>query len=149
MSDIILSEDILETVRIKDHTGKVLSEFSFNPSDVNIVDRYDEFINKFETLRDEIAAYEESSEKSGDYDKERDKLHLINKKIHEAINRLVNADVADSIFSVMGALSPLPSGDYYFTFIVEQIGQKIQNATGARMKKIDMKIRKHTAKYHK
>ena len=149
MSDIILSKDILETVRIKDHTGKVLSEFSFNPSDANIVDRYDEFINNFESLRDEIVAYEESSEKIGDYDKEREKLHLINRKIHEAINRLVNANVSDSIFSVMGALSPLPSGDYYFTFIVEQIGQKIQNATGARMEKMDMKNRKHTAKYHR
>ena len=149
MSDIILSKDILETVRIKDHTGQVLSEFSFNPSDANIVDRYDEFINNFESLRDEIVAYEESNEKSGDYDKEREKLHLINKKIHEAINRLVNADVADSIFSVMGALSPLPSGDYYFTFILDQIGKKITNATGARMQKIEMKVKKHTAKYHK
>lgn len=149
MSDIILSKDILETVRIKDHTGKILSEFSFNPSDANIVDRYEEFVNGFEALRDEIVAYEEANEKSGDYDKEREKLYLINKKIHESINHLVNADVADNIFSVMGALSPLPSGDYYFTFIVEQIGQKIQNATGARMEKMDMKIRKHTAKYHR
>lgn len=149
MSDIILSKDILETVRIKDHTGKILSEFSFNPSDANIVDRYEEFVNGFEALRDEILAYEEANEKSGDYDKEREKLHLINKKIHESINHLVNADVADNIFSVMGALSPLPSGDYYFTFIVEQIGQKIQNATGARMEKMDIKIRKHTVKYHR
>ena len=36
MSDIILSKEVYETVSIKDHTGKVLSEFAFNPSDANI-----------------------------------------------------------------------------------------------------------------
>ena len=48
MSDIILSQEVYETVRIKDHTGKVLSEFSFNPSDANIVGRYEEFVKGLE-----------------------------------------------------------------------------------------------------
>lgn len=145
MSDIVLSHDLLDTVRIKDHTGKTLSEFAFNPSDANIIDRYDQFVSGFDTLRDEIAAYEKSD---GDYDKLKDKLRRINEEIYRQFNYLLNGDVADSIFSVMGPLSPLPNGDYYFVFIIEQIGNKIQNVTGARMKKMDMKIRKHTAKYH-
>lgn len=148
MGDIILSKEIYETVRIKDHTGKVLSEFSFNPSDANIVERYDNFINGFEDLKKQIEEYESTTE-NGTYEKGLKKLGIINQKIHEKVNYLLNADVADSIFSVMGALSPLPSGDYYFTFILEQIGKKIQNATGARIQKMDMKIKKHTAKYHK
>ena len=55
MSDIILSKEVYETVRIKDHTGKVLSEFSFNPSDANIVQRYDDFINGFDDLKEQIS----------------------------------------------------------------------------------------------
>lgn len=148
MSDIILSKEIYETVKIKDHEGKVLSEFSFNPSDVNIVDRYNKFLEGFEDLKNEIISYESSAEKD-DYEKSVEKLHMVNDKIHAKVNELLNADVSDSIFSVMGALSPLPSGDYYFTFIIEQIGKKINEATGARMKKIDMKISKHTGKYHR
>jgi hypothetical protein len=148
MGDIILSKEVYETVRIKDHTGKVLSEFSFNPSDANIVERYDEFVNGFEDLKEQISAYEEESDK-GTYEKNKETMQIINKKIHEKINYLLNTDAADSIFSVMGALSPLPSGDYYFMFILEQIGKKIQNVTGARIQKMDMKIKKHTAKYHK
>lgn len=145
MGDIILSKEIYETVRIKDHTGKVLSEFSFNPSDANIVGRYEEFINGLESLKNEIQQYEESES----YEKNSDKLQIVNQKIYEKVNHLLNADVAKSIFSVMGPLSPLPSGDYYFTFILEQIGKKITDATGARIQKINMKIQKHTVKYHK
>ncbi len=148
MGDIILSKEIYETVRIKDHTGKILTEFSFNPSDANIVERYNNFVNGFDDLKAQIEEYENTTEKET-YEKGLEKLGIINQRIYEKVNYLLNADVADSIFSVMGALSPLPSGDYYFTFILEQIGKKIQNATGARIKKMDMKIKKHTAKYHK
>lgn len=148
MGDIILSKDIYETVRIKDHTGRVLSEFSFNPSDANIVGRYEEFIKGFDDLRNQIQAYEDS-EKNNKYDKNVEKLDVINNNIYERVDFLLNADAAKSIFSVMGPLSPLPSGDYYFTFILEQISKKITNATGARMQKIEMKVKKHTAKYHK
>lgn len=148
MGDIILSKEIYETVRIKDHTGKVLSEFSFNPSDANIVGRYEEFVKGLEDLRVQIQAYEDD-ENSDKYDKNAEKLDVINKSIYEKVDCLLNADVAASIFSVMGPLSPLPSGDYYFAFILDQIGKKITNATGARMQKIEMKVKKHTAKYHK
>ena len=148
MGDIILSKEIYETVRIKDHTGKVLSEFSFNPSDANIVGRYEEFVKGLEDLKNQIQAYEDSTDKES-YDKNVGKLQVINEGINEKVNYLLNADVAGSIFSVMGPLSPLPSGDYYFTFILDQIGKKITNATGARMQKIEMKVKKHTAKYHK
>lgn len=148
MSDIILSKEVYETVCIKDHTGKVLSEFAFNPSDANIVERYNNFINGFDDLKSKIEEYEKSNSEAG-FEQNVDKLQIVNKSIYEKVDYLLNADASKSIFSVMGPLSPLPSGDYYFTFIIEQIGKKITNATGARIQKINMKIQKHTAKYHK
>lgn len=148
MGDIILSKDIYEVVRIKDYDGKVLSEFSFNPSDANITERYEEFLSGMETLISDIRELESLQESKTTYEKSVEKKKMVDAVIFEKVNRLLNADVAESIFSVMGALSPLPSGDYYFTFILEQIGKKIENATGARIKKIDMKIKKHTGKYH-
>lgn len=144
MSDIILKKEVYETVLIKKYDGKILSEFSFNPSDSNIVDRYEEFANGLNALENVISQYE----KEKNYEKTKEMLKKINSIIFEKVNELLNEDAADSIFKVMGPLTPLPSGDYYFVFIIEQIGNKIQNATGQRVKKIEMKIKKHTAKYH-
>lgn len=147
MSDIILSKEIYEEIKIKDHTGKVLSQFSFNPSDANIIERYDKFVEGFDKLSKEIMDYENSDSKSTEDGKKM--LQAINEKINNSVDYLLNAEVSGNIFSVMGALSPLPSGDYYLTFIIDQIGKKIENATGARMKQIDMKVKKYTSKYHK
>ena len=147
MSDIILSKEIYEEIKIKDHTGKVLSQFSFNPSDANIIERYDRFVEGFDELSKEIMEYERKDNKDAEDSKKM--LHSINENINSSVDYLLNAEVSENIFSVMGALSPLPSGDYYLTFIIDQIGKKIENATGARMKQIDMKVKKYTSKYHK
>ena len=149
MSDIILQKEVYETVSIKRHDGKVLSEFSFNPSDANIVYRYEEFETGLKELADKISVYEKANENNSEREKTYNMIREISKEIYHKVNVLLNADVAENIFSVMGPLSPLPSGDYYFMFIIEQIGNKIQNATGQRVKKMEMKIKKHTAKYHK
>ena len=148
MSDIILQKEVFETVCIKRYDGKVLSEFAFNPSDANIVERYEKFVEGLKELADKITDYEKANEEKTEQEKTKNMLKEINKEIHQKVDYLLNEEVSDKIFGVMGALSPLPTGDYYFMFIVEQIGRKIQNATGQRVKKMEMKIKKHTSKYH-
>ena len=148
MSDIILSKEVYETVCIKKHDGKVLSEFSFNPSDANIVERYDNFLDGMQELSEKIKKYEFSKEKRVEMEETKKALKDITTEICQKVNELLNEDVSDKIFNVMSPLSPLPSGDYYFVFIIEQIGNKIRNATGQRIKKIEMKVKKHTSKYY-
>ena len=147
MSDIILMPEVYETINIK-KGNEILATFSFNPSDANIVQRYENFVKGLENLMDKISIYEKENEDKSKHEKAKIMLDAINKEIYEKVDELVNASVSKDIFSVMGALSPLPNGDYYFTFIVEQIGKKINDVTGQRVKKMEMKIKKHTAKYH-
>ena len=148
MSDIILQKEVYETVCIKKYDGTVLSEFSFNPSDAGIVERYDDFVNGFDELSEKISKYEFKKEKNPDLEEVKNAFADIKKEIYQKVNALVNADVSENIFNVMHPLSVMPDGNYYFFFIVEQIGVKIRNITGQRVKKMEMKIKKHTAKYH-
>lgn len=148
MSDIILSQDIYEPVRIKRADGKILSEFYFNPSDANIVERYDEFVDGMKELSEKIKNYENIKEKNNNIEKTKTALKEISMEIGEKVNKLLNEEVSDKIFNVMGPLTPLPDGDYYFVFIIDQIGIKIKNATGQRLNKMEMKIKKHTSKYY-
>lgn len=148
MSDIILQKEVYETVCIKRHDGKVLSEFSFNPSDAGIVERYSDFVSGLDELSEKISKYEFKKEKNPDLEETKNAFIDIKKEIYQKVNALVDADVSDNIFNVMHPLSVMPDGNYYFFFIVEQIGVKIRNITGQRVKKMEMKIKKHTAKYH-
>ena len=147
MSDIILMPEVYEEVPIK-RGNEVLATFSFNPSDANIVYRYDNFVAELEDLVKKIAEYEKENENKSKHEKAKAMLEAIDNEIHEKIDTLVNAKVSKDIFSVMGALTPMPNGEYYFTFMVENIGRIINEKTGQRVKKMEMKIKKHTAKYH-
>lgn len=148
MSDIVLQKEVYETVCIKRHDGKVLSEFSFNPSDAGIVERYSDFVSGLDELSEKISKYEFKKEKNPDLEETKNAFSDIKKEIYQKVNALVNADVSENIFNVMHPLSVMPDGNYYFFFIVEQIGVKIRNITGQRVKKMEMKIKKHTSKYH-
>lgn len=135
--NVIVVDDGLKTYTIENKNGKVLGEFSFNPSDTNIIRRYEEVVESLEKL-----SFESSEETE-------ENLKKMEDFTAEQIDYLFNADVAKNFFSVMGAFTPLASGKYYIETVLEVIGQAISAETGERVKKINTSIRKHTGKYHK
>lgn len=141
MGNKVIIDDGLKTYDIENKEGKLLGQFSFNPSDVKILERYsevEEAIGKFH-----LNITEEMNEK------------LLEKAYKEAedflsekINYLLGAEVAQNFFSIMGAFSPLASGQFFFESVLDAIAYAIQEETGERVKKINSKIKKHTAKYN-
>lgn len=142
MGNVIRINDGYKTYDIVNQDGKLLGQFSFNPSDTNIIHRHAEVVEALEKLEMEISAKEE--EKS--LDKAFKEIEAV---VYEKINYLLNADVADNFFSIMGPFSPLASGQYFIESVIDAIGQAISAETGVRVKKINSKIQKHTSKYHR
>lgn len=137
MSNKIVINDGYKTYDIENQDGKLLGQFSFNPSDTNIVKRHSEVVEHLEKL-----------EIPDDGTDLVDVLNSVEKVIYEEINYLLDSDVAETFFSIMGPLSPLGNGQLFIESVLDAIGQAIQMETGERVKKINGKIRKHTSKYH-
>lgn len=136
MENKIVIDDGFKTYDIENQDGKLLGQFSFNPSDTNIVHRHAEVVEALEKL--EIPDGKDLVSTLGE----------IEKVLYEKINYLLDSDVAESFFSIMGPLSPLANGQFFIETVLDAIGQAIQSETGERVKKINGKIRKHTLKYH-
>lgn len=136
MANKIVINDGYKTYDIENQDGKLLGQFSFNPSDTNIVHRHAEVVEALEKL--EIPDGKDLVSTLGE----------IEKVLYEKINYLLDSDVAESFFSIMGPLSPLANGQFFIETVLDAIGQAIQAETGERVKKINGKIRKHTSKYH-
>lgn len=136
MGNKIVINDGYKTYDIENQDGKLLGRFSFNPSDTNIIHRHATVVEALEKLK--IPEGEDVASTLGD----------IEKVLYEKINYLLDADVAESFFSIMGPLSPLASGQFFIESVLDAIGQAIQAETGERVKKINGKISKHTSKYH-
>lgn len=138
----IIDETGLKKFDIADRQGKIYGSFSFNPSDTNIIYRYENVIAALEKIMGDLQTKEELT--GIDAIKEFDVI------ISEQINNLLGSDDASqALFSVMGALTPLPSGQWYLEVVLSAIRKVIEDETGERVKKFNAKIKKHTAKYHR
>lgn len=141
MSNQIIIDDGFKTYELVNKDKKVLGVISFNPSDVNITQRYKKVVEELEKM--EVA--------SSKGDKADDLIESIRKTdeiIYEKINYLTNANIAETLFSIIGPFSPMPTGQYFVEYIMEVIGNIITQETGKRVKKMNKRIQKYTKKYH-
>ena len=59
MGNVIKINDGFKTYDIVNQDNKLLGQFSFNPSDTNIIKRYNDAIEQFEKVFDEFKGMEE------------------------------------------------------------------------------------------
>lgn len=144
MSNKVVFQDGLKTYDIVNEKGTLLGQFTFNPADTNIAQRHAEVVKHLSELQEKFR----KSEKKDTYTFV-EELKEIDAIVYEKMNYLLDADVAETFFSIMGPFSPLSSGQFFVEMVVDAIGKVISQETGARVKKVNSKIQKHTSKYHK
>lgn len=132
----IIVDDGLKTYTIENKRGDYLGEFTFNPSDTNIITRHEEVIEFINNL-----TLPENEDKESI--KETEKL------LKEKIDYLLNADTSQTFFKICGPLTPLVSGETFVENIIAAIGTVIEKEMGVRMKKANERINKYTQKYKK
>ena len=93
MANIINVSTGLKTYDIADMSGNVLSSFSFNPADVDIVERYDKAMAEFESKIGNIQSLEAESVS--------EKYKKMKELAYDMVDGIFNADVASKFFSIM------------------------------------------------
>lgn len=132
----IVVDDGLKTYTIENKRGDYLGEFTFNPSDTNIIKRHEEVIDFINNLENE-----EFEEKEG--------IKKVEDALKEKIDYLLNSDTSETFFKICGPLTPLASGETFVENIIAAIGTVIEKEMGVRMKKANERISKYTQKYKK
>lgn len=139
MAAVQIKTDIsLDEYEFVDTDGKVLFSITFNASDVNLARRYDEMVRHMDELNTDQTE-EDTSEA----------LAKAEKEIGERMDKLLGHPVSEQIFSVMSPFTPLKNGKLYIEEVVEKIGAVIESETGKRLKKVQNRMGKYTAKYRK
>lgn len=141
MSNKITINTGFKTYDLVNEKDELLGQISFNPSDVNITQRYKKVVDDLEKM-------DVGEKPSNEADDLIESIRKVDEIIYEKINYLTNADIAATLFSIMGPFSPMPTGQYFVEYIMEVIGNIITQETGARVKKMSKHIQKHTKKYH-
>lgn len=133
----IIIDDGYEEYTIENKNGKVLGSVRFNPSDVAMINRFDDVIKHIQEFSQGIDDSQDASVISSSF----------TEMLSNEINYLFNADVAGAFFSITSPLTPLENGNLYFEVVLNAIGKLIESETGRKVQKMQTKISKYTRKY--
>ena len=134
-SNDIFIDDGSKVYTIKNKRGKVIGEFEFRPSDTNIVKRYEEvvdYLNNFKMPEDTEEAF----------------LAAEN-EIKVKMSYLIGGDAGEACFSILGPFSALASGELFVENVLGAISKVIEKEMSVRTKKVQRRMNKYVAKYHK
>lgn len=136
-SNDIIIDDGTKVYNIKNKQGKYLGKFEFRPADTNIVNRYEEVVNFFNNLSIPEAENNEGAMKK------------VENEVVDQMSYLIGGDAGQAFFSIMGAFSILASGELFFENVLGAIARVIEMEFSVRTKKLQRRMNKYVAKYHK
>ena len=134
-SNDIVIDDGSKVYNIKNKQGKMLGRFEFRPSDTNIVKRYEEvvdFFNNFTVPEDTDRA-----------------IQTAEKEMTEKMSYLIGGDAGEAFFTIMGPFPALASGELFIENVLNAIAKVIEKELSVRTKKVQRRMNKYVAKYHK
>lgn len=134
-SNDIVIDDGSKVYNIKNKQGKMLGRFEFRPSDTNIVKRYEEvvdFFNNFTVPEDTDQA-----------------IQTAEKEMTDKMSYLIGGDAGEAFFTIMGPFSALASGELFVENVLGAIAKVIEKELSVRTKKVQRRMNKYVAKYHK
>lgn len=136
-SNDIVIDDGVKTYNIKNKQGRLLGKIELRPSDTNIVNRYGEIVDYLNNLS--IPENENTEEN----------IKKVEKEVVDKIGYLIGGDADQAFFSILGAFSVLASGELFFENVIGAIAKVIEKEFSVRTKKLQRRMNKYVAKYHK
>ena len=144
--EVIVVSDGRKRVRIQNQFGEDIGVFMFNPTDINIVNRYNEVAEQFSEVvaplngasidKDGEAADEESIEL----------LNTAENRMIELIDYVINGDCRKAFFGKTQIFSP-SDGKFYCENVLEAIGNYISMKFDKELHAISSRVDKHTHGY--
>lgn len=131
----IVVDDGSKVYTIENKRGKVLGKFEFRPTDTNIVKRYEEVVDFYNSYQ--------LPENPTETD-----MRTAEEEITNRISYLVGADAKEAFFSILGAFSPLANGELFVENVLSSIAKVIEREINTRTKKVQSRMNKYVAKYH-
>lgn len=131
----IVVDDGSKVYTIENKRGKVLGKLEFRPTDTNIVKRYEEVVDFYNSYQ--------LPENPTETD-----MRTAEEEIMNRISYLVGADAKEAFFSILGAFSPLANGELFVENVLSSIAKVIEREINTRTKKVQSRMNKYVAKYH-
>ncbi len=132
-------DDGSKSYEIVNTEDRLIGTFTFNPSDTNIVQKYDAVVDSLDKYFDEI--------KGANFTKE--SFIAAQDAIIDKFSELVGEDASKTFFSICGPFTPMQNGNLYLQNVIEAVAGIIEKETQKRMKNVQSKMDKYLEGYKK
>ena len=126
-------------VPVKNNYGDEIGVFYFNPTDINILDRYNKAIEDFENVADTVSKIDVENN---------DELAKATEQVYAICNYIFDGDVANAFFGKINPFTPI-NGMLYFEKVIDSISQFISAQIDKENAQVEKRIKKYTKKYEK
>lgn len=144
----IVIDDGTEEVPITNLRGQRVGVFYVRPTDLGIVNRYDEFIKDFDSILEPIQSLSvngDGTAKDNDT-KTMDALKEAEKRLSDKLNALFDGNFAEAFFGKMNPFS-IVGGRFYCEVAIEAVGAYIEKRFDHEMNLAQSRVDKYTHGY--
>lgn len=147
MNMTITVDDGSRRIPINNTVGEEIGAFTFRPTDIGIIDRYNALADSFETITAPLEAVQMAPGEAVDLSDPKYTGALVEaeKRLREAVDTLLDSkDAAAAFFGRMNPFSPV-NGEFYCTQVLDVLGRFI----GAQFERETAQLSERVKKYAK
>ncbi len=144
--EIVVDDGSVE-VPIKNKQGDTLGVFYFRPTDMGMIDRYNQLAGDFEKITAPLENLDIHPDGTTDENEAAQAaLHEAQQRLYEACNKLFGGNMSEAFFGKMHPFSPV-GGRFYCENALEAVGSYISKQFAREVKKINSRVEKYTHGY--
>lgn len=143
----ITVDDGMRAVPITNNLGVEIGKFYFRPTDIGIIDRYNEIIEKVPDVFKPLENVNIKSDGTAGSDDEMQILKESETKLYELCDYLFNGNLSEAFFGSMHPFSPLESGMFYCENALDSVGKFIAAQFQRSVKGVEKRISGYTKGY--
>lgn len=144
----IVVDDGSVRVPIRNRQGDEIGNFFFRPTDIGIIDRFNEMADAFDKIVEPLESV--SIKPDGTVDEENDAGHAALKeaenRLYEACDRIFGGNMSEAFFGKMHPFSPI-GGKFYCENALAAVGDFISRQFAREVKKVNSRVERYTHGY--
>ncbi len=144
----LVVDDGYKAYPIKNLVGMQIGTLYFNPTDFNIVGRFNEHIGELQAVLEGLDGASINPDGSGGDEDAQAILEGATAKLEPIFNEILGGNFFDAFFAKTSPFA-ITQGNFYVENAVEVLANLITNTFGEETKKIDKRVKKYTEQYEK
>lgn len=144
----IIVDDGGVRVPIRNLQGDEIGVFFFRPTDVGMIDRFNELANEFDEIVAPLESVNISPDGTADEKSEAEQTALqeAEKRLYVACDKLFGGNMSEAFFGKMHPFSPI-NGRFYCENALAAVGSYISAQFDREVKKVHSRVEKYTHGY--